>query len=260
MMGLCLILLAKEDEIKNLGKPVNDEIRFGFNGVLGNKGGLMLHIVFGNTPLCFFNCHLSHGDKDLLERVEQLQKLRQFTVKAEGKEIPLMQQPRLFIVGDLNFRLSLSNEECRKLIEEKNLKELLKHDELWMSCKEEVEGLKEEEITFMPTYKYNEGTSDYDTSEKNRAPAWCDRILWKQSEEITCRAYSSCMQISSSDHKPLYGIYGVKITQLNNEAKEKVKESVVMSIFQERTNSTTDASIKEKNGSEKFLVKSETAL
>lgn len=47
----------------------------------------------------------------------------------------------------------------------------------------------EAQITFPPTYKFNQLSSRYDTSAKQRVPAWCDRILFadtKQTFPATC--------------------------------------------------------------------------
>ena len=58
--------------------------------------------------------------------------------------------------------------------------------------------------------KYDPGTvSTFDTSEKGRAPAWCDRVLWRTDETessptvVEPEYYGSVQQVVSSDHKPV---------------------------------------------------------
>ncbi len=41
-------------------------------------------------------------------------------------------------------------------------------------------GYSEGLLDFAPTFKYDMFSCDYDTSEKARVPAWCDRVLWRR--------------------------------------------------------------------------------
>jgi inositol polyphosphate 5-phosphatase INPP5B/F len=63
------------------------------------------------------------------------------------------------------------------------LSSLLPHDELAQQMKQRKafhEGWKEGPIRFLPTYKYDVGTvAIFDSSEKKRAPSWCDRIIYR---------------------------------------------------------------------------------
>jgi phosphatidylinositol-bisphosphatase len=60
---------------------------------------------------------------------------------------------------------------------------LLPHDELRNAQKKRMafhDGWREGPITFLPTYKYDVGSMGlFDSSEKKRAPSWCDRILYR---------------------------------------------------------------------------------
>ncbi|KAK5694183.1 hypothetical protein LTR97_009804 [Elasticomyces elasticus] len=63
------------------------------------------------------------------------------------------------------------------------LASLLPHDELRQQMKLRKafhDGWREGPITFLPTYKYDAGSVGvFDSSEKKRAPSWCDRILYR---------------------------------------------------------------------------------
>lgn len=90
-------------------------------------------------------------------------------------------------------------------------------------------GFKEAKIYFPPTYKYDVGTQQFDTSSKQRAPAYTDRILYKYKPPaigfrrpstndetgappaIQCIAYDSVQSITSSDHKPVWALFKAKL-------------------------------------------------
>ena len=63
--------------------------------------------------------------------------------------------------------------------------------------------LREGEITFPPTYKYQPGSRDELSSK--RVPGWCDRVLYASAAqgEVKVLNYRSVMEFTRSDHKPV---------------------------------------------------------
>lgn len=71
--------------------------------------------------------------------------------------------------------------------------------------------------------QYDPGTHRFDSSTKQRTPAYTDRILYKWktrrasyqsgSHPIECVVYDSVHSITTSDHKPVWGVF---LTQLRS--------------------------------------------
>lgn len=82
----------------------------------------------------------------------------------------------------------------------------------------------EARITFLPTYKYDIGTDTYDTSEKARIPAWCDRIL-RKGDNIRQINYD-CAPLRFSDHRPVYATFQCLINKIDEKRKEQLAQEL----------------------------------
>lgn len=143
----------------------------------------------------------------------------------------------IFWCGDLNFRLAQPREEVIQWVTDtcfpQQLPVNLHKDQLQTILNEGavLRGFEEAPITFPPTYKYDPGTQNFDSSSKQRTPAYTDRILFKGkghtrgyirrvSHEssssykdgiIECLVYDSVPSICTSDHKPVWGVFKTTI-------------------------------------------------
>ena len=120
-------------------------------------------------------------------------------------------------------------EDCKKLLELKDIESLLEKDQLYTSIRDkdiDLEDFFEGQIRFLPTYKFQDGTNEYDYTE--RVPGWTDRILFRAnnlSDVILCK-YSSIFDAKTSDHKPVYAIFKINFNshEKNKEKFEKIEK------------------------------------
>lgn len=96
-------------------------------------------------------------------------------------------------------------------------------------------GYYEAPVLFRPTYKYDNYSEIYDTSEKQRIPAWTDRILYTGAD-IDVNRYQRA-ELLASDHRPggcgRLCFWSVELTATNY--------SLVYAIFRARIRSIDQA-------------------
>ncbi|KAI5819920.1 Endonuclease/exonuclease/phosphatase [Pyronema omphalodes] len=225
------------------GSVSTSTVGTGLMGYVGNKGGVGVRLVLGDTlRLTFINCHLAAFANAVDRRNwDASEILRRMWFEAVEKEVVgLSPDPPANAItstngegidktdvviwcGDLNYRIDLENKDVRALLQpympadfppahndapspkaasppvplpptpteahpmaqttlHGTIRSLLKHDQLLKARRagKALADFKEGKVTFLPTYKYDVGKiGQWDSSEKARAPGWCDRILWR---------------------------------------------------------------------------------
>ena len=164
---------------------------------------------------------------------DQTSKIKPEPYEELESSIGVNQYDLVIFSGDLNYRINMEIEDCKKLLEIKDIESLLEKDQLYTSIRSkdiDMEDFFEGQIRFLPTYKFQDGTSEYDYNE--RVPGWTDRILFRAnnlSDVILCK-YSAIFDAKTSDHKPVYAIFKINFNshEKNKEKFEKIEKGCMI--------------------------------
>ncbi|KAH9999523.1 DNase I-like protein [Russula vinacea] len=243
LVGLLSCVMVKTKELAATRDCAAHTISRGVGGRFGNKGAVAVRLLIDDTSLCFLNCHLAAGHRRVRDRnadaagiIEHerlfpvLETLNEAVALVGGGDGTMaLDHEIVFMSGDLNYRIDQRRDAVVSSVQQNTFHNLLVHDQLTKEMKTNIRlrSFMEGPITFPPTYKYDLHSTEYDTSEKRRIPAWCDRVLWRardatRVEQLHYQRYESDI----SDHRPISAGFRVLVKSIQHDAREKIKEDV----------------------------------
>lgn len=192
------------------------------------KGALGICFTFFGTSFLFITSHFTSGDSKVNERKLDYNKTIQALTLP--KVVPDTNPYRsssgdvttrfdeVFWFGDFNFRLNKDRETVDSILNqnpETGVSKLLAYDQLTseMGRGSIFKGFQEADIHFRPSYKFDIGKDSYDTTSKQRTPSYTDRVVFRSRyrDDIQAVKYSSCPVIKTSDHRPVFALFRVKV-------------------------------------------------
>ncbi|KAF5728757.1 Endonuclease/exonuclease/phosphatase family protein isoform 7 [Tripterygium wilfordii] len=278
LAGLLVSLWVRKNLRTHVGDIDAGAVPCGFGRAIGNKGGVGLRIRVYDRIMCFVNCHLAahleavnrrNADFDHIYRTmvfsrsshlsntaaagvstasHILKSTNSTSVNSEEPKPDLSEADMVVFFGDFNYRLfGISYDEARDFVSQRCFDWLREKDQLRAEMKagKVFQGMREALIRFPPTYKFERrqaGLGGYDSGEKKRIPAWCDRIIYRDNRSdpmsgcsLNCPVvssvimYDACMDVTESDHKPVCCKFHVQIAHADRSVRREEFGKIITS-------------------------------
>ncbi|KAM7272817.1 hypothetical protein ACFE04_027481 [Oxalis oulophora] len=269
LAGLLIAVWVRQDLKAHVGDVDAAAVPCGFGRAIGNKGAVGVRIRVYDRIMCFVNCHFAahleavnrrNADFDHVYRsmsfgrqsstlfnnvtagASSAVQMFRGTNGATSLEImpELSEADMVIFLGDFNYRLDgITYDEARDFVSQRSFDWLKERDQLRveMEAGNVFQGMHEAVIKFPPTYKFDKhlpGLAAYDSGEKKRIPAWCDRILYRDSRStlisecsLECPVvasvtqYEACIDVTDSDHKPVRCKFRVDIARVDESIRRQ---------------------------------------
>jgi len=212
LVGTAVCIFIRADWLAEVKNIESSTVGCGLLKTMGNKGGVAVRFEVREHTLVLISSHLNAGQE---KTVRRHQDFREIASRLALGKYPLISHDITLWFGDLNYRLDLPVDHLHKLFNSGAMDSAEECKRLWFQAdqlllakaeKKAFEGFEEGAITFWPTYKYKNGTSNYDPK---RGPAWTDRVMWKtQERQMRCLFYGR-HELMVSDHKPVTAVFQV---------------------------------------------------
>lgn len=232
---------------------------------LGNKGGIAVHMNLYDSPLCFVAAHF-HPNRDvasvearnldfqtIYETAEftyctksgnceatetETHRCSEFQKKLhDNAKLSVAMHDHIIWIGDLNYRIheSIDTQEVFDKIAAHDWESLLEKDQLNLERANDnvFLGFSEGAVCFPPTYKYQPGTDEYEIrpGRKIRAPAWCDRVLWKSKREESIKLLNyRRAEVNFSDHRPVSAYFQCEALVIQDEKLKSIYQELLTSM------------------------------
>ena len=301
MAGMVMVVFVRKDLEDKVGEVATDSVACGLMGVGGNKGAVAVGLTVFRRRMLFLGSHFAAHQGAVHKRNADYESIiaelapggkplegggsrsrRGSAASASGdREAPragvggilaaespwVRSSEGIVWVGDFNYRVDgFSRDEAVEKADRgrpEDLEELVAGDQ----CRREMaaghtfRGFREAPLTFRPTFKFDKRSSTYDTSEKQRIPAWCDRIFFRGSRvdadpgsyglDLTrewpgegvpregrgrsvavngCKEYGSCHGVIDSDHKPVFAVLDLALAEVDNRSLLRVTSKVLTNL------------------------------
>lgn len=224
LVGAALCIFVKSSSLAKIKNVEGSVKKTGMSGMAGNKGAVGIRLDYANTPICFVTAHLAAGFANYEERNRDYLTIHHGLRFQRNRGID--DHDAVMWFGDFNYRVGLGRDRALDLVRSRNLEALYENDQLNLQM---VAGLafpyySEARITFMPTYKFDVGRDDYDSSEKQRIPAWTDRIL-RKGQQLRQTEYNSA-PLRFSDHRPVYAHFQCTVNIVDEALRDKISREL----------------------------------
>ncbi|KAK8709084.1 hypothetical protein V6N13_060115 [Hibiscus sabdariffa] len=235
LAGLLVSLWVRKNLRTHVGDTDAAAVPCGFGRAIGNKL---------EPPLLFKRL----GEITCFEITSATAFPQPAGVNTEETKLDLAEADMVVFLGDFNYRLfGISYDEARDFVSQRCFDWLREKDQLRAEMKagKVFQGMREAIIRFPPTYKFERhrpGLAGYDSGEKKRIPAWCDRVIYRDNRaglagecSLECPIvssillYEACMEVTESDHKPVRCKFHSTIAHVDRSVRRQAFGEVMQS-------------------------------